>query len=97
MRLAAMRLCDAGMVPAMLVHDAILLEVDSLEQIEHAKEIMQQAGRDTCKGLEIGVDADQVLVGGARYRDKRPAAVELWNAMMRTLEAVKAVPEKAVA
>jgi hypothetical protein len=97
LRLAAMRLCDAGMVPAMLVHDAILLEVDSLEQIEHAKEIMQQAGRDTCKGLEIGVDADQVLVGGARYRDKRPAAVELWNAMMRTLEAVKAVPEKAVA
>jgi hypothetical protein len=25
---------------------------------------MRQAGRDVCRGLDIGVDADQTLVGG---------------------------------
>ena len=28
---------------------------------------MLQAGRDVCDGLEIGVDTDQLLEGGARY------------------------------
>jgi len=97
LRLAAVRMCDAGIVPSMLIHDGILLELDNLEQVEHAKEIMRQAGRDTCKGLEIGVDVDQMLDGGARYRDKRPDAVKMWDAMMRTLETVKAAPERAVA
>jgi len=100
LRLAAMRLCDAGIVPAMLIHDAILLEADSVEQIRQAEEIMRQAGRDTCKGLEIGVDGGDdkdLLLNGARYRDKRPDAVKMWDAMMRTLETVKAAPERAVA
>ena len=33
LRLAANRLCDAGLVPSMLVHDGILLELDSEEQV----------------------------------------------------------------
>ena len=100
LRLAAMRLCDAGIVPAMLIHDAILLEVDSVEQIRHAEKIMRQAGRDTCKGLEIGVDGGDdkdLLLNGARYRDKRPDAIKMRDAMLRTLETVKAAPERAVA
>ena len=97
MRLAAVRMCDAGIIPSMLIHDGILLELDNLEQVEHAKEIMRQAGRDTCKGLEIGVDVDQMLVGGVRYRDKRPDAIKMWDAMMRTVETVRAAPERAVA
>jgi hypothetical protein len=92
LRLAAVRLCDAGIVPAMLIHDGILLELNDLEQLEHAKEIMRQAGRDTCAGLEIGVDVDQKLENGARYRDKRPVAKKMWETIMRTLEAVKAIP-----
>jgi DNA polymerase-1 len=32
LRLAAMRLCEAGIVPSMLVHDAVLLELDNEEQ-----------------------------------------------------------------
>jgi DNA polymerase-1 len=36
LRLAAMRMCEAGIVPSMLVHDAVLLEADSEEQIAHA-------------------------------------------------------------
>ena len=56
LRLAAWRLCEAGIVPSMLVHDGILLEVDNEEQIEHAIEIMRAAGRDVCDGFEIGVD-----------------------------------------
>ena len=72
LRLAANRLCEAGLVPSMLVHDGILLELDSEEQVRHAIEIMRIAGTEVCGGLEIGVDIDQKLMGGARYRDKRP-------------------------
>ena len=56
----------------MLVHDGILFELDSEEQVQHAIEIMRIAGTEVCGGLEIGVDIDQKLIGGARYRDKRP-------------------------
>jgi hypothetical protein len=97
LRLAAVRLCQVGIVPAMLIHDGILLEVTEHEQIEHAKEIMRAAARDTCDGLEIGVDVDQMLEGGARYRDKRPMATKMWDTIMHTLDAVKAVPKQAVA
>jgi DNA polymerase I len=98
LRLAAMRLCDAGIVPVMLVHDAILLEVNNREQIDHAKAIMVQAGRDVCRGLEIGVDGDPPLENGTRYADKRADAKRLWGAMMRTLEKVKGInPRRAVA
>jgi hypothetical protein len=92
LRLAAGRLCDAGLVPSMLIHDAVLLETDSPEQVEHAKEIMRGAGRDTCNGLDIGVDTDQLLQGGARFRDKRPDAGKMWNTIMGVLVEVGAVP-----
>jgi hypothetical protein len=92
LRLAACRLCEAGIVPCMLIHDGILIEAGSPEQVELAKEIMRSAGRDTCNGLEIGVDVDQTLVGGARYCDKRPVAKKMWETIIRTLEAVKAIP-----
>ena len=95
LRLATVRLCEAGIVPNMLIHDGILLEEASRERIEHAKEIMRAAGRDVCNGLEIGVDADQMLENGARYRDKRPVAQTMWDTIMRALEAVGATPKKA--
>ena len=82
LRLAARRLCEAGMVPIMLMHDGILFEETDPEKIELAREIMLQAGRDVCEGFEIGVDTDQYLVGadfagGARYNDKREMAKKL--------------------
>ena len=61
LRLAAWRLCEAGIVPNMLIHDGILLEVRSDEEIAQAIEIMKKAGSDVCNGLEIGVDVDQRL------------------------------------
>jgi DNA polymerase I-like protein with 3'-5' exonuclease and polymerase domains len=97
LRLAAVRLCDAGIVPAMLIHDGILIEATDREQVEQAKEIMRAAGRDTCDGFEIGVDVDQLLEGGARYHDKRPMAKKMWDTIMRALEVVKAVPRRVVA
>jgi len=97
LRLATMRLCDAGIIPIMLIHDGILLEETDPEKIEHAKEIMRGAGRDTCNGLEIGVDVDQLLENGARYRDKRPMAQQMWATMMDVLQAIGAVPVQAVA
>jgi hypothetical protein len=92
LRLATMRLCQSGIVPVMLIHDGILLEETDLEKIEHAKEIMRGAGRDTCSGLEIGVDTDQLLRNGARYADKRPVAQAMWATIMGALERVKAIP-----
>ena len=92
LRLAAVRLCEAGIVPIMLVHDGILFEETDAEKIEHAKEIMLAAGRDVCDGFEIGVDVDQRLVGGARYRDKRPVAKKMWSTIMGALRSVGALP-----
>ena len=93
LRLAAWRLCEAGIVPSMLVHDAVLLEVRDHEQIAQAIEIMKAASRDACDGFEIGVGVDQLLENGAHYRDKRPVAKTMWDTVMRALERVRAIPE----
>jgi DNA polymerase-1 len=95
LRLAAWRLCEANIVPVMLIHDGILLEVEDQEQLDHAKEIMRAAGRDVCDGFDIGVDEDQVLRGGARYADKRPMAKKMWTTIMAALETVRTVPRSA--
>jgi DNA polymerase-1 len=97
LRLAAWRLCEAGLVPSMLIHDGILLEVDNEEQIIGAMEIMKAAGRDVCGSFEIGVDIDQKLVGGARYCDKRPMAQNMWRGIMDTLQSIGALPRRAMA
>jgi DNA polymerase I len=93
LRLAAWNMVEAGIIPNMLIHDGVLIEVTDEAQIEQAKEIMLAAGREVCCGLEIGVDIDQRLERGARYRDKRPVAVKMWRAMMEALGAVGAIPE----
>jgi hypothetical protein len=93
LRLAACRMCDIGIVPCMLIHDGLLIEAKDMEQVEHAKDIMRVAGREVCGGLEIGVDTDQELHNGARYRDKRPVAKRMWATMMRTLQEIGALPE----
>jgi hypothetical protein len=97
LRLATWRMCEAGIVPIMLIHDGILLEETAIERIEHAKEIMLQAGRDVCDGFEIGVDIDQLLKGGARYYDKRPMAKEMWATIMNALKAIGAIPARGAA
>ena len=56
---------------------------------------MRWAGREVCDGFEVGVDIDQMLEGGARYRDKRPMARKLWATIMDALRAIGAVSEKA--
>jgi DNA polymerase I-like protein with 3'-5' exonuclease and polymerase domains len=96
-RLAAVRLIEAGITPCMLVHDAILLEETDPERIAQAKEIMRQAGRDTCGGFEIGVgvDVDQMLTGGARYADKRPVAQAMWATIEDVLTAIGALRRRA--
>ena len=91
LRLAAVRLCDAGLIPNMLVHDGILLELNNKEEIATAVEIMKAAGRDVCGGFEIGVDVDQLLEHGARYRDKREVAQKMWDVVMQTLEEIGAL------
>jgi DNA polymerase-1 len=97
LRLAAWRLCEAGIVPVMLIHDGILLEVTDREQIELAQDIMRRAGRDVCDGFEIGVDVDQMLAGGTRYSDKRPMAKKMWGTIMGALQNIGAMPRRASA
>jgi DNA polymerase-1 len=94
LRLTAWRLCEAGLVPSMLVHDGILLELKNEAQIAHAVEIMRGTGRDVCGGFEIGVDIDQKLEHGARYRDKRRVAQAMWETIMDVLRAIGALPRK---
>jgi DNA polymerase-1 len=93
LRLAAWRLCEAGIIPSMLIHDGVLLEVRNEEQIAQAIEIMKVAGREVCDGFEIGVDIDQRLEHGARYRDKRPMAKNMWRTMMEALQEIGALPK----
>jgi DNA polymerase I len=93
LRLAAWRLCEAGIVPCMLIHDGILIEARDREEVEHAMEIMRTAGRDVCNGLEVGVDIDQMLEHGARYADKRPVAKQMWETIMQALREVGAATE----
>lgn len=92
LRIATIDLCEAGIVPSMLVHDGILFELDREEQIEHAKEIMRKAGREVCNGFELGVDVDQKLRNGARYQDGRDVAKEMWATIMNVLKQIKALP-----
>jgi DNA polymerase I len=92
LRLAAWEMCKAGLVPSMLVHDAVLFETFNTDEIEHVKEIMRKAGRTICDGFEIGVGEDQQLTNGQRYSDKRPIAKKMWATMMRALQEVGAIP-----
>jgi DNA polymerase I len=91
LRLAAWRLCEADIIPNMLIHDGILLEAHNQEEIDQAIDIMRVSGREVCRGLEIGVDIDQRLENGARYRDKRPVAQKMWATMMETLQEIGAL------
>ena len=97
LRLATVRLCEAGIVPIMLIHDGILFEETDPEKIGLAIEVMRGAGRDVCDGFEIGVDIDQRLEHGARYRDKRPMAQKMWATIMNTLQTVGVLPRREVA
>jgi hypothetical protein len=36
-----------------------------------------------------------MLIGGARYRDKRPLAQKMWDTIMSALETVRAIPRSA--
>jgi hypothetical protein len=93
LRLAALRFCETGIVPCMLIHDGVLLEIQDQRQIEQAKDIMRSAGREVCDGFEIGVDVDQMLEHGARYQDKRPVAKKMWATIVRALQEVGAIPQ----
>ena len=73
----------------MLVHDAVLLEADSEEQIAQAVEIMERAGSDVCNGFKIGVDIERMESG--RFHDKRPAAEKIWATIIRALQDVGAL------
>jgi len=91
LRLAATRLCDAGIVPSMLVQDATLIEARDAKQVDHAIEIMRQAGAEICNGFEIGVEVEQRLEHGARYNDKRKVARDMWGTIMNVLAEIGAL------
>jgi len=94
LRLATMRLCDAGIVPIMLIHDGILFEESDPEKLELPREIMVDAGRECCNGLKVDADFDQRLENGARYRDKRDVAKEMWGTIMDVLRLIGALSVK---
>jgi DNA polymerase I len=94
LRLAAVRLCEAGLVPSMLVHDGILLELQNQEQVEQARAIMQAAGTEVCRGLVIDVETEfDTRKHGSRFVDKRPVAIKMWNVVMGVLQEIGALPK----
>jgi DNA polymerase I len=95
LRHATWKLCEADIVPSMLVHDGILFELQDREQVELAREIMRKAGQEICDGFDVGVDVDQILLGGARYSDKRDVAKKMWATIMSALEVARAIPRRA--
>ena len=94
LRLAAVRLCESGHVPSMLVHDGILVELECKAQIAEVADVMRWAGREVCGGFEIAVDIDQKLTAGQRFQDKRPVAKAMWETIMAALETVGALPRR---
>jgi hypothetical protein len=94
LRLATVRLVEAGIVPIMLIHDGILFEETDPEKIAHAMEIMRSAGRDVCDGFPVGVDLDQRIEGGGHYHDKRKMAVKMYTTIENTIEAIGAMPKR---
>jgi hypothetical protein len=95
LRLAVVRLVDAGIIPIMLVHDGILFEETDPEKIAIAMSIMQDAGREICDGFEIGVDLDRRIESGDHYRDRR--GEDMWKTIMDTLITIGALKKKDVA
>jgi hypothetical protein len=89
LQVATVRLVRAGIVPVMLVHDGILLEIDedhAQEQEALAIEIMQAASRDVLGGFQVDADVDQRVLAGQRYVDKRPVSKRMWQTIVDTLE-----------
>jgi hypothetical protein len=89
LRQATVRLCEAGLVPSMLVHDGILFELDNMVQVEQAKAIMAAAGIEVCGGFEIGVGVEQLRERGERFRDKR--GKDMWKTIIDVLKRVGAI------
>ena len=94
LREATVRLCSAGIVPIMLVHDGILFEETDPRKIEEAAEIMRAVGREICNGVDVGVDLDWSTKAGLRYRDKREMAQKMWATIMDVLVSIGALPLK---
>jgi hypothetical protein len=92
LREAAVRLCNADIVPIMLVHDGILFEETDPRKIEGATEIMRAVGREVCDGIDVGVDLDWSTKNGLRYRDKREVAQKMWATIMDVLVSIGALP-----
>jgi hypothetical protein len=90
LRDSTVKLCDAGIVPRMLVHDGILFEVKNDDEANQAVAIMRTAGKRVCN-LDIGAAEDQRLEHGARFQDKRKEAKDMWATIMQALREVGAL------
>jgi DNA polymerase I-like protein with 3'-5' exonuclease and polymerase domains len=94
LRSAATCLCEAGLVPNMLVHDGILIEVQTSEQVDQVAEIMRAAGTEVCHGFEVGADVDfDSRKKGQRFIDKRDVAKAMWATIMDVLREIGALPK----
>ena len=98
LRLAAWRMCEAGIVPIMLIHDGILLEETDLGA-DRARQGNHAAGR--ARRLQRLRDRRRHRPAAQRrrprYYDKRPMAKKMWATIMNALKAVGAIPEREAA
>ena len=97
LRLATWWLCEAGLVPIMLVHDGILLERTTANRSSTQGRSCAEPDATFVTASKSASMLIRKLIGGARYHDKRPIAQQMWDTIMRALEAVGALPKQGAA
>ena len=90
MRETTIRMCNAGIVPSMPVHDAFLLQETDPLRIEEAEQIMRDVASKTC-GFPVDAARDQFLQPGERYCDKRKEAQDVWKIIMDVMMEIGAL------
>jgi hypothetical protein len=85
MRMACIRLTEAGIAVCAPVHDAILIEAPLSEldnTVQDARQLMAAASGDVLSGFELRTDATLIRYPD-RYRDER--GQEMWTKVVRLL------------
>ena len=82
LRIACIKLVDAGIRVCAPVHDALLIEapLSDLDQVvATSQELMKEASQIVLDGFELGSDA-KVIRYPERYMDKR--GTKMWDSVM---------------
>jgi len=93
LRIACIKLLDAGISVCATIHDALLIEapLDELDEaISITQKVMRESSAIVLDGFELGSEV-KVILYPERYMDKR--GVVMWDIVMRLLEEIYERPD----